>query len=352
MNIPKWHDLANLPLSNEEWASYYPLLFWTQKGKDKALYHLKNAKLGSPILVSSPQTNGRFASPMFSDQEKIHKKQLRFSQQFCRIILAYLLFGTPLLLWLADLFFTSLWTFILLTIGAYERFNYKLFKPKNGYYLEERWQFYSWNSTKFVYYCYPFLGFMVAIGIIQITFTNFLGTNEEYLISFGLIYEKVTQYNEWWRIFTAIFLHLDLAHWLSNALMGTVFFAMCGPTLGLRIVPIALVTATLSFLTAYLGQLFFGFDSDGIIGFSGGIAGVLGYFLSASLRFPEVFPKYHWVTTLHFANLTFLTVSLVLGTGSIITHVSGFLFGIIFGFLAKPISSLFFTINQEAHLER
>ena len=66
-----------------------------------------------------------------------------------------------------------------------------MFKRKNGYYLEQRWRFYSWDFTKSVYYCYPFFAFMIAIGIIQITF-----------------------------------LHLDLAHWASNTLMGT-FFLQC-----------------------------------------------------------------------------------------------------------------------------
>lgn len=48
----------------------------------------------------------------------------------------------------------------------------------------------------------------------------------------GQSHQTVWQRGEWWRGFTALWVHADVGHWAGNALSGTVFAALCARELG------------------------------------------------------------------------------------------------------------------------
>lgn len=48
----------------------------------------------------------------------------------------------------------------------------------------------------------------------------------------GQSHDSVWNRGEWWRVFSALFVHGDFGHWAGNALSGTVFAALCSRYLG------------------------------------------------------------------------------------------------------------------------
>jgi membrane associated rhomboid family serine protease len=53
-----------------------------------------------------------------------------------------------------------------------------------------------------------------------------------WIVRAGQSHDAVWVQGEWWRTFTALFIHGDVGHWIGNALSGTVFAALCARFIG------------------------------------------------------------------------------------------------------------------------
>ncbi|MDZ7827008.1 MAG: hypothetical protein U5R48_14565 [Gammaproteobacteria bacterium] len=103
-----------------------------------------------------------------------------------------------------------------------------------------------------------------------------------------------------------------MAHWATNTLIGAGVLLVYGPVLGVRCLVVLTLAAPLSFALVLAASEVVAFASQGIIGISGGIAGLMGCMLVANLRDPRSFPRHFAVVTAFVAASTLFTVSMFL----------------------------------------
>jgi membrane associated rhomboid family serine protease len=138
---------------------------------------------------------------------------------------------------------------------------------------------------------------------------------------------------QWWRLFTAVWLHADLAHLAGNATVGLVLLGLAmaryGTGLGLLASYLAgaggnLAAALLSALPHYS------------LGASGMIMGSLGLLAIQSLYIWRATPKssQYIIARLVAGLMLFILLGLAPGT-DILAHLGGFLGGILLGTLAS-----------------
>lgn len=229
---------------------------------------------------------------------------------------------------------------VFFVFAAYAFFNDQLFRSTPGA-LTERWMFYAWCFAQGPVMAYGFLVFMLLVGGIQLALSSALGSAEAYRLLFGLIYADLPASGQWWRLLSAPLVHDSMAHWATNALIGTGVMLIYGPVLGGGALASIVLAAPSSFALVLAASEVIAFDGKGIIGISGGIAGLMGCMLVANLCHPERFPRNFAVVTGFVAASSLFTVSLVLGSASLIAHLGGFLIGVVFGWIADPVSDRF-----------
>ena len=147
----------------------------------------------------------------------------------------------------------------------------------------------------------------------------------------GVMKSTAVAHGEWWRLFTAIFLHADLAHLASNAVIGFVLLGLtmgrCGAGIGLLAALLAGAGGNVASWLVYPG------DHQGL-GASGLVLGCLG--LLAAQSVPEL--KHHpkaiklAVTGMAAGGMLFVLLGLSPGT-DVVAHLGGFVSGLMLGTL-------------------
>ncbi len=147
----------------------------------------------------------------------------------------------------------------------------------------------------------------------------------------GMMRSSAVARGEWWRLFTAIFLHADLAHLASNAVIGFVLLSLamgrCGTGIGLLAALLAGAGGNVASWLVYPS------DHQGL-GASGMVLGCLG--LLAAQSFPDL--KHHpkaiklAVTGVAAGGMLFVLLGLSPGT-DVVAHLGGFASGLLLGTL-------------------
>ncbi len=147
----------------------------------------------------------------------------------------------------------------------------------------------------------------------------------------GMMHSSAVAQGEWWRLFTAIYLHADLAHLASNAVIGFVLLGLamgrCGTGIGLLAALLAGAGGNVASWLAYPG------NHQGL-GASGMVLSCLG--LLAAQSFPELqhHPKGIRLAVSGVAAGAMLFVLLGLSPGTdVVAHLGGFLGGLLLGTL-------------------
>lgn len=155
---------------------------------------------------------------------------------------------------------------------------------------------------------------------------------------------------EWWRPVTALFLHADLGHLVSNALSGIFVFSAVLTTIGRKRGWLLIASASVVGNLMAAGLNFPGLYRS--LGASTAIFAALGLLTGRSIRVVlRADHPYRW-RTLFVPLAAGLTVLALYGAGGqhvdVIAHVTGFVAGTVLGFLAAANRSFPSVTNKEA----
>lgn len=121
----------------------------------------------------------------------------------------------------------------------------------------------------------------VNVGVFAVDWVLGLAGRPDTLLEAGAMVPLLVASGEWWRLFTAIFLHIGLLHLAFNSLALLVFGGLIEEALGsARMVALYLVTGFAASVTSYT----FGSPVVAAVGASGAIFGMLGAWLAYNLR--------------------------------------------------------------------
>lgn len=345
MDRPRWRCADEFPDASGGWASLYPLLFMRVCGEKRVRDHCRTALPTTPVLVSSPETDGRFLPPIFVEPCRLQSRLLRDTRVVVYMAMFATLSATMLFHLAMGLHGALVGLIVFGLVAAYAAFNDHLFRSVPGA-ITERWMFYAWCFAQGPGAAYGFLGCMLGLGAVQLVVSHALGSAEEYKLATGVIYAELAASGEWWRLVSAPLVHDGLAHWATNTLVGTGVLLVYGPVLGARCLSVIALAAPLSLALVLVISQMGAFEGKGIIGISGGIAGLMGCMLVANLRHPESFPRHFAVVTAFVAASTLFTVSLVLSHASLTAHLGGFLVGAVFGWVSDPVAGCFHVSHE------
>ncbi|MCH7743890.1 MAG: rhomboid family intramembrane serine protease [Proteobacteria bacterium] len=245
-----------------------------------------------------------------------------------KVIAFVYLFLITFVLWLAaDIALALGWFSFNLVFCLYFHFDNKAMF-QNTEVLKERAMFYGWLYLRGNHYLYAAIFFFLAVGLLQLGLIRAMGSNDLVLESFGLHYVRVTEDDQWWRLASGPFLHGRFVHWLSNLMIAVALSVMCGPFLKTkRLVPVFLGCAIGSFALVYAVHLLSPLHSDGLIGLSGGLGGLLGWFVVSNFRCREVYPQHFYLTSLFFALITLIVLPLFISFTTFLCHGFGMVLG-------------------------
>jgi len=100
-----------------------------------------------------------------------------------------------------------------------------------------------WPWRRKVFHREVFFDWGCLAWVALIVFFYWLSVRIPELVDAGVLDGNSVSHGEWWRLFTAIFLHADLAHLASNAVIG---FLLMGLTMGSYGTGVGLLTALLA----------------------------------------------------------------------------------------------------------
>ncbi|GLB46782.1 rhomboid family intramembrane serine protease [Philodulcilactobacillus myokoensis] len=179
------------------------------------------------------------------------------------------------------------------------------------------------------YVTYLLLFIIIAVYI-AMTFSG--GTdNSNVLLEYGAIFNPLVRAGEWWRLITAIFLHMNFTHILFN---GLVLYFM-----GIQIEKLFghLRFAIIFFGSGIVGNLFGFAFTDGIsAGASTAIFGLFGAFMMLG----ESFNGNQEIRRLSKSFIIFIVMNLLLDLITPNVDIAGHIGGLISGFLIAYIVSV------------
>jgi rhomboid protease GluP len=150
-------------------------------------------------------------------------------------------------------------------------------------------------------------------------------------------------HGQWWRLFTAVWLHADAGHLATNAVFG---FVLLGLAMGHYGTGLALLSAYCAGVVGNLGTGFLSAQSIPSLGASGMVMGSLGLIAVQSFAFWQQ-EGYRWKHALSaVAGGAMLFVLLGLAPDSdVLAHLGGFMAGLLFGGILTLLS---FTARRAA----
>jgi rhomboid protease GluP len=336
----RWRARSEFPESDGEWVVWYPTFGIRRRGEDAVRKQLRAGGPINPVLVCSPESGGRLLPPVLLEPERLLTLASANLRQTCRILPVGMLVVVAILYAAAGLeglaVSLGVFGFCLLFIALEARLH-----ERDRSSISERWMFYGWCFAQGPAYPLGFLTLMLAAGLFQFLTGEMLGSQEAIRRALGLIYEDLPGSREWWRLLTAPYLHLSLEHWILNTLLGAGLLSVYGPVMGWRCVMVFLLSAPLAFAVVLGVAWTVPVDSFGILGVSGGIAGLVGCFLVANLSRPSSFPRQYHNVTIFVAATMLIIVPYFLSFTTFVAHLAGFVIGVIFGLLIDPFSPRF-----------
>ena len=145
----------------------------------------------------------------------------------------------------------------------------------------------------------------------------------------GIMDGQAVAQGEWWRLFTAIFLHADLAHLASNTTIGIVLIGLAMGRYGMGV---GLLAADLAGAGGNLASWLVSEGQHRGLGASGMIMGALGLLAAQSLapwrKTPHAF-KYV-IAGIAGAVMLFVLLGMTPGT-DVVAHLGGFVTGLLLG---------------------
>lgn len=194
----------------------------------------------------------------------------------------------------------------------------------------------------------PLTYILVAINIIVFITLEFMGgtTNDEVMLKHGAMNSyMIVHFKEWYRLFTAMFLHFGMEHLLNNMLllflMGQIFEKAVGTT---RFAAIYLGAGLTGSYLSFMNQCLMG-KNDLVAGASGAIFGMVGGMIVVILVHKG---KYQGITTKRM--LLMAALSLYFGFASAGTdnvgHIGGFLSGMVYTFMLYGLPTLILRLKK------
>lgn len=177
------------------------------------------------------------------------------------------------------------------------------------------------------------------LGIIGVVFLFEMlhggADNEAVLIDMGAIMPNIRESGEYWRLFTAMFLHAGWLHWATNTWalyqLGTLYEVLFGT-------PRFVVTYFVSGLCASMASLIF--SHDVAVGASGAIFGILGAFIFSLLRSPQ-YRHQRWTRSLVSQIVFWIVVNIIIGLSvkfiDNAAHLGGLVAGLLLGLLPHRV---------------
>lgn len=147
----------------------------------------------------------------------------------------------------------------------------------------------------------------------------------------GLLDTVALRHGQWWRLFTAVWLHADLAHLTGNAMFG---FILLGLAMGRYGTGVGLIAAYLAGVGGNLLSWIFSLQPHYGLGASGMVMGCLGLLAVQSVSIWRRTPRFGklFLTGLFGGVMLFVLLGVAPGT-DVAAHFGGFICGLGFGLL-------------------
>jgi membrane associated rhomboid family serine protease len=149
------------------------------------------------------------------------------------------------------------------------------------------------------------------------------------LRSAGMMVSALVAQGQWWRLFTAVWLHADPGHLAANATLG---FLLLGLVMGRYGTGVGLLAAYLTGVAGNLGAWLLAPGPHRSLGASGMVLGCLGLLAAQafSLRARDAMTPRLIVSGLFAGVMLFVLLGLGPGT-DVLAHLGGFLSGLLVG---------------------
>jgi rhomboid protease GluP len=152
--------------------------------------------------------------------------------------------------------------------------------------------------------------------------------------SVGIMDGAAVSHGEWWRLFTAILLHADLAHLAMNAVFG---FVLLGLALGRYGTGVGLLAAFLAGAGGNVSSWLVNGSAQRSLGASGMVMGALGLLAAQSFSLRRELTNATKYIVGGLAGGVMLFVLLGLKPGSdVVAHLGGFVSGVALGAMLSP----------------
>lgn len=194
------------------------------------------------------------------------------------------------------------------------------------YQLENRhWPWRQEISPKGILFDWGSVGWMLLLGFFFWAQTRSASNFHDA----GLMDAVAVSHGEWWRLFTAIFLHADLGHFAMNASLG-VF--LLGLTMGSFGTGLGLLAAYLAGASGNIATWLIFSEGHRSLGASGMVMGCVGLLASQSIFSMSGRPNRLKYTLASIAGGVMLFALLGLSPGSdVLAHLGGFVSGLALG---------------------
>jgi rhomboid protease GluP len=150
----------------------------------------------------------------------------------------------------------------------------------------------------------------------------------------GLMDRTAVQHGEWWRLFTAVTLHADIAHLAANVTTGIVFLGLAMGCFGWG------NALLLSFLGGAIGNVGTFFVHNYSLGASGMVMAALGLLTAHSLSFAKHEKRAVWIGRGVIAGCLLVVLLGFSPKSDVVAHVGGFIGGVVLGIVAMRFQNV------------
>lgn len=227
---------------------------------------------------------------------------------------------------------------LLISPGDSER----AFKALRQYRVENR----EWSWRHPVPWTHPHFDWLCLPWVALLALFHWAGDFHPALYDRGVMASTAVHGGEWWRVFTAIMLHADVAHLAENLSIGIVLFGLAMGEYGAGT---GLLAAYLAGVCGNLASLWTSTKPFQGLGASGMVMGALGLLAAQSVN-PANWhnnPKSRKLAGLGAAVLLFILYGLSPGTDTV-AHFGGFVAGLGLGLILVRLSRKYYqslTLN-------
>lgn len=170
----------------------------------------------------------------------------------------------------------------------------------------------------------------IAPCLLFVAFFILSEKNNSSLKALGMMDSKAVSAGQWWRMFTAIYLHGDAAHLIANVTTGFILFGMAMARYGTGV---ALMAAYLAGAGGNLAGLILYPETHRGLGASGMVLGALGLLAVEGIAAWQAYRATHLVRRGAAAAILVLVLMGFSKGTDVIAHVGGFFFGASLGMI-------------------